>query len=570
MKFLKKIIKSPDFWPLVVVVFFGILASFPLLGKGYFNMHDDLQMMRQLEMEKCFLDGQIPCRWVPDMGYGFGFPLFNFYPPLPYLVGQGIRLVGFDFVSSAKGIFILAFMASGVTMYFLAKEFTNRLGGVLASIFYIWAPYHALDAYVRGAANESWALVWFPLIFWSSYRLIKEKKKIFPWIVLSSLSWFALLTSHNLMVLMFTPVFGVWCLIWLVREKAWKKIPSLAFSGIWALGLAAFFTIPALMENKFTHVASVLSGYYDYSGHFASINQILISRFWGYGPSVWLENDGMSFQVGHFHWIASIVIILYFIYRFFKLKKIDNLLIVVAFMFVVGWLASFLVHPKSTPIWLLVKPLAYMQFPWRFLALPTFTFSLMIGSIATVEPIKKFKYLLVGLLVIGLVVVNWNYFKPENNRLGNLTDETKFTGAAWELQQTAGIWDYLPATAEFAPREPMKHLVEVMKGETKISNEGQGTNWAKFETEVTGEEATIRMGIFQFPGWRAYVNGNEVRTFVGDKEEWGRIYFNIPKGNHKIELKFTNTPVRTISNYVSLGAWIILFTFPVWRKRFFQ
>src|SRR3989344_7137682 len=158
MSFLRKIISRPNFWPLVIVIFFGLLAGRTLLPPGYFNMHDDLQMMRQLEMEKCFLDLQIPCRWVSDMGYGFGFPLFNYYPPLPYLIGQGIRLFGFSFVNTIKILFSLSFLVSGVTMYFLAKEFFGRFGGVVSSIFYIWAHYHAVDIYVRGAMNEAWAL----------------------------------------------------------------------------------------------------------------------------------------------------------------------------------------------------------------------------------------------------------------------------------------------------------------------------------------------------------------------------------------------------------------------------
>src|SRR5579864_6221873 len=121
MKFLKKLIKSSNFWPLVIVIAFGLLAGKGLFGPGYFNMHDDLQMMRQLEMEKCFMTLQIPCRWVPDMGYGFGFPLFNFYPPLPYLFGELVRVFGIQFVDTVKLTFIFAFIASGTSMYFLAN-----------------------------------------------------------------------------------------------------------------------------------------------------------------------------------------------------------------------------------------------------------------------------------------------------------------------------------------------------------------------------------------------------------------------------------------------------------------
>src|SRR4029078_11740295 len=144
-----RLLTSKNSLPILIVLLFGILASRTLLFQsGYFNMHDDLQMMRQLEIEKCFQDGQIPCRWVPDMGYGFGFPLFNFYPPLPYLVGEVYRVIGFAFTDTAKLTFATAIILSGIFMYLFSKEFFGRIGGALAAIFYIWAPYHAVDVYV--------------------------------------------------------------------------------------------------------------------------------------------------------------------------------------------------------------------------------------------------------------------------------------------------------------------------------------------------------------------------------------------------------------------------------------
>src|SRR4030067_2086101 len=118
MGLLLKIFSNKHSLPFIIIIFVAILAGRSLIFQsGYFNMHDDLQIMRQLEMEKCFLDGQIPCRWVSDMGYGFGFPLFNFYHPLPYLIGEIFRLVGFSFVDTAKLTFALSFVVSGITMY---------------------------------------------------------------------------------------------------------------------------------------------------------------------------------------------------------------------------------------------------------------------------------------------------------------------------------------------------------------------------------------------------------------------------------------------------------------------
>ena len=568
MKFLRRIFSYKDFWPIVIVLTFGILAGRSLLTSGYFIMHDDLQMMRQFEMEKCFLDGQIPCRWVPDLGFGYGFPLFNFYPPLPYLIGQGIRLFGFAFTDTVKLTFSLSLLVSGIGMYFLAKEFFGRFGGIVSSVFYIWAPYHAVDIYVRGAMNEAWALALFPLILWTSYRLINEKKNITKWVIGLALSWFGLLTSHNLMVLIFAPVFLLWLLLHLVRKKAYAKIPHLAVSGILALGLASFFTLPALVENGLTHLSSAFEGYFDFAGHFVTVNQLLFSRFWGYGGSAWeISNDGMSFQIGKIHWILSLVIFVLLIYRYIKTKKVDNLLLVSVFFFLIGWFSAFMAHSRSTPIWLLFAPLKYVQFPWRFLTIVILAFSFLMGALPGLILKGKKKIVLGSVMVIVLVFLNWSYFLPKGGKMGPLTDEEKFTGVAWELQQNGGINDYLPINAKIAPDSPRKILAEILKGKGEIKNMELGTNWASFDAAVESEKAQVRIGIFHFPNWRVFVDGAEVGIFIPEEESWGRMYIELSKGSHEVYLKIYNTTARTASNVISLITWTGLLTFPFWKRK---
>jgi len=570
-------------------------------------MHDDLQMMRQLEMEKCFLDGQIPCRWVPDMGYGFGFPLYNFYPPLPYLVGQLFRVIGLSFVATVKLTFALSFIASGVGMYLFAKEFFGRLGGTLSALFYIWAPYHAVDVYVRGAMNESWALIWFPFILWTSYKLMKEPEKVknkkkvlikerldvwvksksFVWSVSLALSWFGLLTSHNLMVIIFAPVFILWLILLVIQNKSLSSFYNLVFSGVLAFGLAAFFSVPALLENKFTHVKSTLVGYYDYTAHFVSLDQLFTSRFWGYGPSVWgIEDDGMPFQIGHLHWTVSIAVFLMLV--ILLLRKRSNIVnylnekhfvLPVLLMLAVGWFTAFMAHSRSTPIWLAVGQLSYLQFPWRFLTLTTFAMSFIAGAIPTLiatngkhnviyRIFMAQQRLLISVLLVGiLLALNWNYFKPQNGKMGKLTDEEKFTGAAWELQQTAGIYDYLPIYAEMAPNGPQKSVAEVMEGEAKLLEMVQGTEWAELKADVVSDEAIVRINIFKFPGWRVFSNKQELEVDIPDDEKWGRMYVKLGKGENKIKAKLFNTPERSVSNTVSLVAWTLLLAAIIYKKR---
>jgi hypothetical protein len=567
-KWLIKLTKSADFWPLLMVLVVGVLASRTLLfNKGYFNMHDDLQMMRQLEMEKCFLDGQIPCRWVPDMGYGYGFPLFNFYPPLPYLVGQIFRVVQFSFVDTVKITFALSFIFSGITMYYLAKEFFNKWGGFLSAVFYIWAPYHSVDIYVRGAMNEAWALVWFPLILWLSYRLLIENKKESPLIIGLALSWTGLLLSHNLMVLIFTPVFVAWCFIWWIGKRDLKKIRSFFIAGLSAFALAAFFTLPAVVEQKYVHVETLVKGYYEFIAHYATIGQLLTSRFWGYGPSIWGPKDSMPFSVGHAHWVVSLIVLAISIWVLLKKKnkKINSALLVVFYFVAVGWFAAFMAHQNSTPIWQQIKPLSFVQFPWRFLTLVMLGMSISAGAVTILLPKKIAGFAVISLTVIVLAL-NWNYFLPLGGKMGPLTDEQKFAGAAWDLQRTAGIFDYLPKTAKFNPKDPPGALAEVISGKGKVTEAKQGTDWVSFTAE-TETDSVVRINIFEFPNWEIKVNGSTVKSFMPEGENYGRMYLPLSRGANSVYLQLKNTPVRTFSNILSLFSWVLLLTYPYWKKK---
>src|SRR3989338_3517629 len=102
----------------IVLLFILIIPAFStLLRPGYFPMHDDIQGMRLLQMDKCIRDLQIPCRWVPDMGYGYGYPQFNYYAPMPYYIMEAFHLVGFGFLDSVKAGFIASTIVGALGMY---------------------------------------------------------------------------------------------------------------------------------------------------------------------------------------------------------------------------------------------------------------------------------------------------------------------------------------------------------------------------------------------------------------------------------------------------------------------
>src|SRR5437870_2917084 len=99
-----------SYWGLIAVLTLSIFSIFPLFHSGFFPMHDDTQVARVYEMGKALHDGMFPVRWVQDLGYGYGYPIFNFYSPLPYYIGGFLNLFGLDALLATKMTFIIGIL----------------------------------------------------------------------------------------------------------------------------------------------------------------------------------------------------------------------------------------------------------------------------------------------------------------------------------------------------------------------------------------------------------------------------------------------------------------------------
>jgi len=558
MKRIKLLIKSPIAILILLIALF-IPAFIDTISVGYYPMHDDLQPMRQLVMDKCFRDGQIPCRWSEDLGFGFGYPLFNFYPPLPYYIGQVIHWIGFSFIDTVKVLVVLNFLTSGFLMYLLAKEFWGKWGGLISAVFYVYAPYHAVDIYVRAAMNEAWALAFFPLVFWSIYKLIITNKWIFVPVV--SISVALVMLSHNPILLIFSTFAIFWTFFWLIIEKGWRVLPKLLVSGIWALGLAAFFTLPVIFEQKYVHVESLVIGYFNFLAHFTTLDQLFISRFWGYGASLFGPVDDLSFQVGHIHWIISLVSLLV---ALAILRKKQTLSILIVLMFSLTAFYTFMSHQQASFIWERISILQYLQFPWRFLTLTIFGTSFLAGSIMLLSPaiggsnkLKLFKWIpaFAGTILILVTIFFYkDYFKWEKH--WNWVDDThKFSGELWKLQITAGIFDYLPKGAKLPPPNPPDGDAKLVSGSGQVNKVFK--NSIKQEYSVRMEEKGVfQINTFYFPGWIYKIDGKQVEPVL--EKELGLPQFNLDSGEYKVTANLTNTPVRNAGNLLSLVSWMIL------------
>ena len=378
----------------VLLIFWGsVLISIPLTKPGLHQIHDDQQIARLYLLDQSLKSGQFPVRWVDGLGFGFGYPLFIFYPPLVYYIGEIYHLVGFGFIDSIKLVFATSIFASGIAMYIFTKELWGKIPALTTAAFYMFLPYRALDIYVRGALAESFSFVWLPIVFWAFYRLCMEQKIIYS--ALAGLLLSLLMITHNLIFLPFTLLLPIYLLFLLIKSQN-KKLFFLytLFSILIAFMLSAFFWIPALFEKKFTIVDDLLIiNLANYNLHFVYPQQ-LWNWTWGFGGSTVGLADGISFKIGKLHVLISIVAIIISIAHLLKNRsqKLStfNYQLSTVFFFILA-VSAIMTTAYSKFIWDLFPPLGYLQFPWRFLTFIGLCTSIMAGYFIYILRLPIFK-----------------------------------------------------------------------------------------------------------------------------------------------------------------------------------
>lgn len=541
-------------WGLLTVIVLTLSITWPLFLPGYFSHHDDLQVMRIFEMRRCFADFQIPCRWVPDMGYGNGFPLFNYYNVLPYYLG-GIFSFVFGFIGSAKILFFIPAVLGGLTMFFLGEELFGLAGGITASVLFTFAPYRALDLYVRGDVTESFAIALVPMVFFLALKALRKNK--LGYFLAFAVSFGLVLLSHNIMSIFFGPFLILWILFWMLVDKKINLWPKFLMALLLGVGLSAFFVLPAFFEKGYVQIDNLIKGALNFRSQFVEVNQLFISRFWGYGASVPGPNDTISFQIGWPHWwlvVIGLLVGLGSALRIIKIpKRIKALLglLIVVFLF-----SAFMTHNRSDFIWEKIPLLAFVQFPWRFLAVSIFSASLVGGLL--VGLLGKNKWIVVLVIAILTFVLNFSYFRP-GEFLPNITDAQKLSGQLWVDQQKAAITDYLPDGAVI-PTEEAPSLPIVRSGQANITNFDVHSNSFSFPVNVT-QSSSLEIPIFYFPNWKVFSNGQTVP--ISHNNSVDRITINLASGNYQITGRLENTTLRTVSNLISLACWLGLVIFLV-------
>lgn len=557
---------------IVLVVFFSISG---LLNSSYFTVHDDQHIARLYLLDQAIKQGDLYPRWVGTLGFNFGYPLFNFYPPLIYYVAEFFHLIGLNLLWSLKMMIITGSFISSIGMYLLATRLFNKRAGLLAATLHTFFFYHIITLFVRGAWAEFFAMSILPFVFLGIHSLCSDKEYKFP--ILFSISICFLILAHPLIAfpaIFFIALFFLYYFI--LSTNRWQFFKKAFIGGLVGLGLSAFFWLPSLIEKQYTLVNTILTHELaDYKLHFIYPFQLWFSA-WGYGGSIVGPNDGITFQLGKIHiYFTLFSVIFCSIYVFLKRKGVS--LVSYLFIAVLLLFSLFMSLTYSQFMWNKISYLWYLQFPWRFLTFTGIFLSIVAGAgiyfLEKIIPLNgKVKYISLNFFTILLVIITVYKYSTYSKPYGQKAYDEKYLTSTEEIS-----WRVSNTSFEFSPNgikikktkqstttialekkdiaNEVYKLINVDKNDVKVSL--LVNNFSKKEFQINAKNSfQLRLNTFNFPGWYALLNGKEIK--INDNNNYKLITISVPPGKNKVTLVFGNTPVRIVGNVISIASLVIL------------
>lgn len=551
----------------IILAIFSVFIIFPtllpLFNNGFFAIHDNTQIERVFQMTKSLSDGQFPVRWVDDLGYGYGYPIFNFYAPLPYYLAGFFNLVLSNSLLATKIMFLLGILFSFFSMYLFASRLTNYYGGLAAGVIYLYFPYHAINIYIRGAVGEFFAYAFMPLVFWGIYNIYeklnakKSFRKIFLNSFLLAIPTALVVISHNLSAFMMVIFLVPYIVFLFIRIKRRKEfIYSLVILFSTAFLLSAFYILPAIFESQFTNVTSQIGGGADYKDHFVCFNQLWYSQ-WGFGGSAPGCTDGFSFSLGRINILLIGIAFLFFMYTFLKSRKVTHEFIIWVLLLV----SVILMLPASKFFWDTVPYIEYLQYPWRFLNFTGLFTSLAIAFLIFKIRDKRIVFSVTVLIIVGQLYFNVKLFKP--------VDINSFPNTYYESTDHIR-WETSKISDEYMPPDFLKPMEEAELPNTLLSAENARVNltlnevktgYIKFMKE--GNDSMVHINKAYFPSWEAKLGDKSLKI---EKVNSG-MQFYLPEGKQFVEMRIKSTPIQTIGNMFTIIGIVAVFAVIIVKKK---
>ena len=545
------------------------IAVLPLAWRGTSCGQDfDFHLQNWQEVVAHWHHGAIYPHWAESANYLAGEPRFVFYPPLSWIVG-GLLGVVLPWTWTPVAFTLLALLGAGFSFRAMARAWMPEDSATIAACLYVLNPYMLFVAYERGAMAELLAAMWVPLLVLYGLR---TKRSLLPLALTVAAIW---LTNAP------AGVMGCYMLAVLVavtaaQEKNWRLMGRAAAGVALGLGLAGFWLIPALYEQRWVEIARAIG----------PLMRVEDSFLFGYAKLAGVSADERFDVIYHnqvlrtVSWIVVVLIAGAVVAAWLARKKRN---VIWMPLVVIGAAVSILQLRWTDGVWRLAPELKFLQFPWRWMMVLGLVFAALAGLALRGEAATRraiaVRAALMLLLAGGMAVLSsllfWQPCDDEDNVQAQIAT---FHEAGFE-----GTDEYTPQGADNGEIQQGLPQVRLLKSpNAEQASDGNNSQWTsdpseeiaadvkvdrwnserKSVTIVTAQPAYAVLRLMDYPAWRVTRNGAVVseRARRGD----GLMAIPIAAGTNHIDVRWRTTGDQWAGIGISLAALAI--TLVLWLK----
>jgi hypothetical protein len=573
-----------DWLPLLTALLLSIPALRPLWQPGLQQTDDGMHhLFRLFNLDLAIRAGHLGARWLADEGFGYGFPVLNFYAPLSYYAGLVFHWLGAGLVTTLEWTLAAGLLLAVVSMYLFARELFGPWGAAIAAVAYTWAPYHVADTWTRGALAEQWAFIWIPLLLLALLKIARAEGRA-HWgpTLWGALALAGLVLTHNLTVLLAAPLLASWAVFLLAAEVGEHRLRCLghfAALGLLGLLLSAAFWLPAIVESRHVLAGQSPESFVEWVSRLEP-PQFLLAESWRHPYT--LQDRRIEHALGQAQTLVAALGLAAGIWHWRRMPRTTRL----ALPLWLGLLlfALFMQSHWSETVWRL-PGLLLLQFPWRWQTVSAITTALISGYLIFALPgrynessrqtsgarrvlsaalVGAVALLLISSALPGLPWQPGSTYPTSDEAASDATVGRRTMilydyGRGLWLREHGSPWmfEYMPVTALAQRSEFFLSAGPAIDGDSdsdtpRMPDLGVGVQVTPGQQRPlerrfivnSAQPWTLQLHQFYFPGWEAAIDGTVVPA-----QPTGQLALAgvpLPAGQHEVVFRFGSTLPRQI------------------------
>ncbi|UWZ83896.1 6-pyruvoyl-tetrahydropterin synthase-related protein [Occallatibacter riparius] len=551
------------------------LAVVPLVLRGTSCGHDfDFHLVSWIDALDSWRHGIVYPHWATTPNYMAGEPRFVFYPPLTWMLGAALGAV-LPWMAVPVAMTFLLLAGTGLATRALARQALPEGAATLAGCVAIFSGYSLYTVYERSAFAELAGGIWIPLLL---LLVLSERQRVVDGTAAAGLAlvvagaWL----SNAPVGVMACYLLAGFAVVVAVMRRSLKPVLRAALGAVLGLGLAAFYLMPAAVEQKWVDIEQATGD---------AGEQIQNSFLFGHHADPQLALHDAELQRVSWIAVAMLAVIAAALVISWRRKKLAGARSWWVPLALIPAGVLFLLLPLSLPVWNLLPKMQFLQFPWRWLVVLEAPLGIFVAAaveqgvgsreqgIGRPERLQWIGRAVCGLVFVGLTVFVGRVFFEECDPYDAIpgmlqdyhngdgfqgTDEYEPVGAenglvAENLPAACLVADANAALGKTSADNPQPSWAAEQKSCVAVVPDPESADAKHWRAEGSVPSAGyLVLRLRRYPAWNVTVNGARVAD-LGTRDD-GLMVVPVSPGSVKVQAEWRATPDMWKGRLISFTA----------------